>query len=228
MRLLIASSICLLLTITCRAQQKFNIPLQKELDSILRLDQYYREMLSHNSPQTADSLSSLFHVPKEELNTHLWQLQTKADSGNLIRIEEIIKQYGYPGKTLVDSPANESAFMVIQHSTVIDKYLPLIKSAAEKKELPFRLYAMMLDRSLMYQGKPQVYGTQGKGFQALDSTTGKRKFTMIIWPVQNAATVNERRKAAGFSDTIEENAKRLGITYTPLTIEDFHKMEGKK
>ncbi|BAV04864.1 hypothetical protein SAMN05421788_11817 [Filimonas lacunae] len=228
MRLLILAPALLLLPFTNQAQQSLNIPLQKELDSILRLDQHYREILSNHTPQMEDSLSALYKVSKDELFTYIWHLQEQADSSNLLRIEAIIQQYGYPGKTLVDSPANESALMVIQHSTVIDKYLPVIKTAAEKKEVPFHLYAMMLDRSLMYQGKPQVYGTQGKGLQALDPATGKKTFKLIIWPVQDAALVNERRKAAGFSQSIEENAKRLGITYIPLTIEDVHKMEGKK
>lgn len=229
MRIIIASCIFLLFApLPVQSQQTLNMPLQHELDSILKLDQRYREALSIYSDKTADSLAAAYHVSKENVSSYLWQLQTKADSSNLLRIKEIIQQYGYPGKTLVDSPANESACMVIQHSDVIDQYLPLIKTAAEQKELPFHLYAMMLDRSLMYNGKPQVYGTQGKGFQVLDSVTGKKSFQLIIWPVQEAATVNERRKAAGFKDTIEANAKRLGITYTPLTIEQVHKMQGKK
>lgn len=34
-------------------------------------------------------------------------------------------------------PSNEAAFYIIQHSTQIDNYLPTIKNAANKKELPF-------------------------------------------------------------------------------------------
>ncbi len=71
-----------------------------------------------------------------------------------------LKKYGYPGKTLVDTPANESAWYIIQHSKKIHQYIPMMKKAAEDKELPYYLYAMMLDRDLMYQGHEQVYGSQ--------------------------------------------------------------------
>ncbi|WP_161599531.1 hypothetical protein [Hymenobacter nivis] len=48
---------------------------------------------------------------------------------------------------------------------------------------------MMLDRHLMYTQQPPVYGTQGMTY-----TGGKG----IIWPTQDPAHVNARRKKAGF------------------------------
>ena len=116
---------------------------------------------------------------------------------------------------------------MIQHSRVIDKYLPQIKEAAEKKELPFHLYAMMLDRSLMFQGKEQVYGSQGSGFQVKDPATGQMQMKWVIWPIKDAATVNERRKAAGFDLTVEANAKRMDIDYVVYTLEEIQKMQGQ-
>lgn len=68
--------------------------------------------------------------------------------------------------------------------------------------------AMMEDRLLMYQGKKQVYGTQAT------STVGKDG-SMAIWPIEDPEKVNERRKAAGFTNTIEENAQRLNAAYNP-------------
>jgi hypothetical protein len=144
-----------------------------------------------------------------------------------VRVEAIIKQYGYPGKSLVGTPANEAAFYVIQHSDHIDQYIPIIKKAAEQKELSFTLYAMMLDRSLMYNRKEQIYGTQAKGFETIDKATGKKIFKMIIWPVQNPKTVNALRKKAGFDQTIEENAQRLGVEYEVLTLQQVKAMQGK-
>jgi hypothetical protein len=144
------------------------------------------------------------------------------------RIGEIIRKYGYPGKSLVGEPSNEAAFYVIQHSDKIPQYLPLVKEAAEKGELPFRLYAMMLDRSLMYEGKEQVYGTQGRGLQVPDPASGQKKMMMVIWPIKDAAGVNARRKAAGFDLTVEQNAKRMGIDYTAFTLEEIYRMQGTK
>jgi len=41
-----------------------------------------------------------------------------------------------------------------------------------------------------------------------------------VWPIKDAAKVNERRKQAGFDQTVEQNAKRLGFDYKVVKIED--------
>jgi hypothetical protein len=207
------------------AQTQLNQSLKQELDSILILDQKYRALLVLSSNGKEDSLAAVFDVKKDELNNYLWKLQNEIDSSNIVRTEEIIKQYGYPGSSLVDTPANETAFYVIQHSKVIDKYLPIIKIAAEKKELSFRLYAMMLDRSLMFQDKEQIYGTQGTGISVKNASTGKWETLLFMWPIHDPLTVNERRKAAGFTQTIEDYSKNLlGIEYRVLSLEEALKM----
>ncbi|MBD2701896.1 hypothetical protein IC229_14705 [Spirosoma sp. BT702] len=196
--------------------------LKRELDSMYVLDQRNREWLtkiSNNQPLT-DSLSAVYKIDRKHLAGALWAEQSKIDSSNLVRVEAIVKQHGYPGKSLVGKPSNETVFYVIQHSNKIPTYLPVIKKAAEDEELPFSLYAMMLDRSLMYDGKPQLYGTQASCRQ-LVTTKQQRCF---VWPISDAKSVNERRKQAGFTLTVEENANRLNAAYEPsLTIEAVRK-----
>lgn len=207
-----------------KAQNKFNLPLKHELDSMYVLDQKYRELLSIKLDSSRiDSLTKLYGIDKGSLNDHLWKLQTLADSSNVKRIEAIIQQYGYPGKSLVGEPANEAAFYVLQHSTVIDKYLPLIEKAAKEKQLPFRLYAMMKDRALMYHKQEQIWGTQAKGMNVMNKETGKPRWTFFIWPIADPENVNKRRKEAGFPQTVEENAKRMGLTYKVYTLEQATK-----
>jgi hypothetical protein len=206
------------------AQPRINLALKKELDSMLVQDQYYRELLSAGTKINSDSLSQVFHVSREELPNYLWTKQNQIDSANTRRVQVILNQYGYPGKTLVGAPTNEAVFYVLQHSSVIDQYLPLVQKAAENKELPFHLYGMMLDRSLMYAGKEQVYGSQGKGIETTNPLTGKKEWQMFIWPIKDAATVNARRKAAGFERTVEDHAKNMGIDYKVLTLADVAKM----
>lgn len=207
-------------------QTSVNLALKNELDSIFQLDQKYRLLLfSEELKSRPDSVAKSYSVETSQLQNFLINKMVFIDSSNIKRIDEIIKEYGYPGKSLVGEPANEAAFFVIQHSQSINKFLPIIKRAARKKELLFSLYAMMLDRSLMYSGKEQVYGTQGNGFQILNTTTGQKEFKMVIWPIKNHKKVNRRRKKAGFKDTIEENSKRMGITYIPYTIDEINKMK---
>lgn len=213
---------------TCFSQAGINLELKRELDSIYQVDQKPREIFSTPLLQTRpDSLANAYNVPKEQLLEFLIKRMAVTDSTNLARVEQIISQYGYPGISLVGKETNQAAFFVLQHSKDIDKYLPIIKKAAEEKELAFSLYAMMLDRSLMYHDKEQIYGTQSMGFETLNEKTGKNEFVRFVWPVENPSEVNQRRKEAGFRDTVEENAKRLGIEYKVLTLEDVNKMRKK-
>lgn len=173
-----------------------------------------------------DSLAAILHFPAGQEQSQLIGLMLRTDSSNIKRIGTVIQQYGYPGKSLVGPPSNEAAFYVIQHSNRISQYLPLIKQAADRGELPFRLYAMMLDRELMQHNKEQVYGTQGFNFGGTNSKTGKSEQHSIIWPIQDPAHVNERRKKAGFTQTVEQNALRMGIPYQVLTMEQVRAMSG--
>jgi hypothetical protein len=54
----------------------------------------------------------------------------------------------------------------------------MMKTAAETGELPFWLYATMLDRQLVFENKKQFYSTQAQNFN------NKGWF---IWPVQHPA-----------------------------------------
>lgn len=167
---------------------QINYKLKRELDSIHILDQKYRKIIVEDKGANRDSL---------------WQLQNRIDSTNLIRIEYIIKKYGYPGKYLVGEPENTAVFFILQHSNLIDKYLPIIRDAAIKDELPYRLYAMMLDRYLVNQGKKQIYGTQ--------ATMINGKF--VLSPIEDISNINKKRKKAGFTQTIKEYCKKMGIQY---------------
>ncbi|MCE7043905.1 DUF6624 domain-containing protein [Dyadobacter sp. CY312] len=206
--------------------QNINTQLKKELDSMYVLDQKYRELMQiKQDPKKADSLAKVYRVNPEDLSDHLWNRQNAVDESNIERVEAIIKQYGYPGETLVGSPSNEAVFYVIQHSEKIDQYLPLVEKAAQEKQLPFKLFAMMKDRSLMQNEKEQIYGTQASGFSAINKETKKAEWTWIIWPIADPENVNKRRKEAGFDQTVEENAKRLNVDYKVLTIEEVNKMK---
>ena len=62
-----------------------------------------------------------------------------------------------------------------------------------------------------------VYGTQGRAYKDQPG---------FIWPIADPAHVNKRRKKACFDLSVEDNAKRLGMTYKVLTLEDIRKLPG--
>lgn len=175
--------------------------LKKSLDSVLELDQKYRA----------------------ELTMKNWDKQVQIDQSNIVYIDSVISKYGYPGTSLVGPGTDKAAWYVIQHSERIDDFLPQIEVAAQSGELSYRLYAMMLDRSLMYRGLPQRYGTQGKSF-----FMGTVDEINLIWPIENPENVNERRKDAGFGQTVEEYTEDLfgkGVKYRPYTLDEVNKIE---
>ena len=206
-----------LFAFSATAQTTPNLRLKHELDSLYEVDQRYRAMLFNpRLNHRPDSLAAALGVSKEELNSAIMGRMIRTDATNLPRVQAILKQYGYPGKSLVGTPINEAAWHVIQHApALIPQYLPMMKTAAEIGELPFRLYATMLDRQLVFENKEQLYGTQAQNYNNKE---------WFIWPIQNPAQVNQRRKQAGFTTTVEEIAARLGVPYKVLTLEDVAKM----
>ena len=208
------------------SQNGINKDLKIELDSIMKSDQILREFVDSGTSEDRKK-EILKEVGRENdlsFRKNIWSAINKQDSINLIKIEKIIAVYGYPGKSLIGEPTNESAWFVIQHTSKIANYLPMIEEAAKKGEIPFTKYAMMQDRYLTQQGKEQIYGTQGQGKQITNKETGKKEFFNYISPIQNPEKVNELRKKAGFTSTVEENAKRLGIEYKVYTLDEIAKI----
>ncbi len=134
------------------------------------------------------------------------QFMQLIDSFNLIQVEAIIAQYGWPGKDFVGNKGNMAVFLVIQHSNLItqEKYLPmLMKSVADSQSRACDL-ALMQDRVLMWQGKKQLYGSQ----IVRNKTTGAWE----LYPIEDEKNVNARRKSMGL-EPIEDYAKYFGIDY---------------
>lgn len=84
------------------------------------------------------------------------------DSINIEKIEEIIEEFGYPGRKLVGVEYEDVVFLVIQHSNLalMEKYLPLIEYNVKVKNLSPRLLPFLYDRIEMINGRPQIFGTQ--------------------------------------------------------------------
>ena len=199
------------------AQSKINMRLKNQMDSVMVLDQKYRDTLSLlEDPKKADSTTKSLHYSSvsSALN-HYDKMINRLDSLNLIFVESVFRKFGYPGSSLVGSKDNLSAWLIIQHSNKIDQYIDLIRKAAENGELPYRFYAMMLDRKLVSEGKEQIYGTQ-----VICRKFKNIKEDCFVWPIKDPEKVNERRKAVGFDSTVEENAERLDVKYRVVKIEE--------
>lgn len=205
----------LALPVVQNAKPNLDLSMKRHLDSIGVLDQKYRKLMHEESPEARAELGKKMGLTEAEYSGDLWKMQVVLDSANMNYIEKIFNTRGYPGKSMVGEPTNTVAWYVLQHSDKIEKYLPIIKKAGREGEIPMNLVAMMEDRYLMHEGKPQIYGTQGR----MDDD---KKY---IWPIENPDSVNDRRKKAGFDTTIEEYSKQLfgdDFEYVSLTMDQIN------
>ena len=111
---------------------------------------------------------------------------------NAARLMAILDQYGWPGASLVGSEAAEAAWLIAQHA-IGDPYfqrrcLRLLQEAAKRGEAQAWQPAMLEDRIRMFEGRPQVYGTQLEP----DDQGQLRPY-----PIEDPEHVEERRRAVG-------------------------------
>lgn len=137
------------------------------------------------------------------------------DSLNIIRVEEIIKEHGWPTYSMVGKVAADGAFMVIQHSNtqIQKKYLNQLLDAAKNKEASSESVALLRDRITANESHYQIYGTQV--FQLKDPATGKLS-KQAYYPIHDEVNVDKRRKEMGLIP-LKDYLKIFGIDYVPGT-----------
>jgi hypothetical protein len=221
MRSLILSLTLFFLGITTHA---INPDLKNRLDTIMLKDQGLRELLDDRiSAERKVELLNALGLSKDDEN-NIISIMINQDKENLVLIREIIKEYGYPGKTLVGEPTNKAAWYVIQHSDAIEEFLPLIIKAGQEKEIPMSWVAIMEDRDLMQKGLEQKYGTQSYGQKIINEVTGEEEWFRFIWPIKDPENVEKLRKSIGLKGTVEEFATEIGIEYKVYTIDEINKI----
>ncbi len=108
---------------------------------------------------------------KDSIN---WIKQKQFDSSNLVDLEKIVDQYGWPTDNIFGKNASFSCFFIIQHQKDVkiqEKYLPIIDSLAKLKKIDAWDYFMLKDRILITKGEKQLFGTQSY----FDKETGETK-----------------------------------------------------
>lgn len=122
---------------------------------------------------------------------------------NAARLADIIEQYGWPGNSLVGEEGAWAAWLIAQHAIGNPPFmrhcLTLLKQAASNSDVMPWQAAFLEDRIRMYEGKPQIYGTQ---FQP--NNNGE----LEPYSIENPESVNARRLAVGLN-TIEERTAEL-------------------
>ena len=87
----------------------------------------------------------------------------------------------------------KTAFLVVSHTgdtSIIARYLPILQQRCQAGEAEWIHFATLSDRMLIHRGLPQHFGTQ---YQPPSSKAEKLR----LFPLENAAMVNEWRKELG-------------------------------
>ncbi|MFI5150824.1 MAG: DUF6624 domain-containing protein [Bacteroidia bacterium] len=175
-----------------------NVDLALELWKMMQTDQaYYSEI---------DEAESKWG-PKCKVIDSLWALKNPINERNLKRLEEIVKESGWPSISEVGSRGAVSAFIIIQHADleIQKKYEPIIEKAANEGEAHWRDLALLIDRIRVKQNLPQLYGSQLRW--------NEEKKSYSPQPIEDESNLDLRRKKVGLN-TAAEYYKNWNIVYT--------------
>jgi hypothetical protein len=125
------------------------------------------------------------------------------ENRNATRLKEIIAEHGWPGRSLAGEDGTIAAWFIAQQAIgdppFRRKALELLREAHSQGEASAIGAAYLEDSICMFEGRPQIYGTQ---FQPDDYGIFQP------YPIADPEHVNERRRALGMN-TIEERTREL-------------------
>lgn len=121
---------------------------------------------------------------------------------NAARLRDLLAEHGWPVRHVAGEDGAEAAWLIVQHAIAEPDFqrraLPLLAAAGDRGEIPAWQPAFLTDRIRMFEGWPQVYGTQ----MAPDHD-GR----MAPWPIVDRAGLDERRRTVGLPPF---NGRRTG------------------
>ena len=170
------------------AESTLNKELIAVLDTIQDDDQKYR--------LEADKLVDKYGWESKEVQDK-WKIINVKDSINLIKVEEILAEYGWLGSDIVGEEGNSILFLVIQHANTQTqlKYLPMFREAVKNGNALAKDLALMEDRILLAQEEKQIYGSQ----LGIDMKTNE----YLLSPMIDPDNVDKRREEVGLMPLAE-------------------------
>jgi len=111
----------------------------------------------------------------------------RIDKNNQKYLEKLINKCGWDSN--LSSESHAAIFLIIDHADIefINKYIHMVKEKALAGVLEPGNYPTVLDRKLMYEGKPQLFGTQTV------SGIGDDNDINYVWPIADSENLTARR-----------------------------------
>ncbi|WP_338420163.1 DUF6624 domain-containing protein [Xanthomonas sontii] len=140
-----------------------------------------------------------------------WQQTVAVDQDNTAWLKAMVAKKGWPTRTSVGEDGAKAAFLIAQHATLDpafqEQVLALMQSALAQKEADPSDVAMLQDRVLLHQGKPQLYGTQFKT---------EPDGTMVLDRTQDIDRLDARRATMGLPPIAEYKASLSEVYHAPV------------
>ena len=173
-----------------------NEELRRELLALAADDNRAREELAADG-----SLYDGYHPRMEAIH-----------SRNAARLAAWLSDHGWPSSSIVGQDGAEAAWLIAQHAIGEPAFqrrcLGLLRVAAASGDVPKWQVAMLDDRIRMFEGRPQIYGTQ------LEPDSEGRLRPYLI---EDPEHVEERRRSVGLEPLCERLAreKRVPVPREP-------------
>jgi hypothetical protein len=140
------------------------------------------------------------------------QRMAAVHDANAARLREIIREHGWPTTELVGIDGAKAAHRIAQHSINHPDFMrecrTLIDAASIRGEVPREQFAYIDDRIRVFEGLPQLYGTQRR-----DSADGLEPY-----PVDDWTLVNQRRRDLGLRP-LEQMKPEPGEHFSQETVD---------
>ena len=193
MRKVGAAALCSLLLITVvYAKDATDWPaIKAELDAMLKADQTLR---LESNEMLADARAKGVDVD-QVAQKQIWSKINVQDRANQKRLTELVDLHGWPKQSVVGMSAAMAAFLIVQHAEELDyqlKYIETIREATQTGEASKGSFALLEDRVLLRQDKPQRYGSQ------VETQGG-----VSLRPTVDEANLNVRRATMGMEPICE-------------------------
>lgn len=178
--------------------------LKKELIAIWEEDQAIRNKYNQARKKYGEGSPNL---------TEILKIMRSKDSIHLVRVTSILDEKGWIGIDKIGTQANQTLFLIIQHSNLKtqQKYLPMMREAVKEGKTKNSWLALLEDRVALGEGRKQIYGSHV--FWCAD------KQKNYVAPLDDPANVDGRRKSVGL-EPLEKYLKYWKISWN---LEEYQK-----
>lgn len=143
-----------------------------------------------NPIRKRDSLIDIYGVDAEAVDKYQ-KIYRENHSVNIVKIRNLLDNYGWPDTTLIDYQGRRTICNVLQHDTqkIRELYIPMMKQAVLDNKLEPAFLVRAEDRLATDRGELQIYGGQMKYYPDTKSFN--------VWPVYDPINIDKRRAEIG-------------------------------